>query len=111
MFEQYVKSGREAMEYIKRHREVAASVKEIAKEEHEEVKAYVFGSAVSGNFTAASDIDILLVFDEVDKDEAVELKSRIWRKIGFSVPLQLHVVTQREFKEWYLKFVDKLEEV
>jgi len=106
-----VKSGREILEYLKKYREVAASVKEIVKEDYEDVGVYVFGSVVKGDFTASSDIDILLVFNEMDKDDAVELKAKILRRMGFAVPLQIHIATQKEFKEWYHKFVDQFIEV
>jgi len=108
MFEQYIKSGRETLEYLRKYREIAVAVKEIAKGDYEGVKAYVFGSTVKGEFTASSDIDILLVLNEVDKEEATELKAKILRRMGFRVPLQIHVATQSEFEEWYLKFIDEL---
>jgi predicted nucleotidyltransferase len=69
MFEHYLKSGKEALEYLSKYREVAKRVKEVVKTDYKDAKVYVFGSTIKGRFTAASDIDILIVCDEIDRDE------------------------------------------
>jgi predicted nucleotidyltransferase len=111
MFEHYLKSGKEALEYLSKYREVAKRVKEVVKTDYKDAKVYVFGSTIKGRFTAASDIDILIVCDEIDRDKAEHLKVKVLRALGYSVPLQIHVATTRELKEWYLKFVEEIEEV
>ena len=111
MFEHYLKSGKEALEYLSKYREVAKRVKEVVKTDYKDAKVYVFGSTIKGRFTAASDIDILIVCDEINKDGAEHLKVKVLRSLGYSVPLQIHLATTRELKEWYLKFVEEIEEV
>jgi len=76
-----------------------------------DAKIYVFGSVLKGRFTAASDIDLLIVCNEIDTDEAENLKVGILRSVGYTLPIQLHVTTTTKFKEWYLKFIDKIEEI
>lgn len=111
MFEQYVKSGKEALEYLKNYREVATSVKEVIKEYYKDARIFVFGSVVRGEYTASSDIDILVVSDEVNRESAARLKANILRKIGMAIPIEIHVTTRKGLDAWYLRFIDKLVEV
>lgn len=111
MFEQYIKSGRETLHHLRNYREIAKSVKEIVMKRYPEAEVYVFGSAVEGKFTAASDIDILIVSDDVERDEGSLLKAEILRQVGYSVPLQIHVATSRQLTDWYLRFVGTIEKL
>jgi len=111
MFEHYLKSGKEALEYLSKYREVAKRVKEVVETYCKGAKVYIFGSTLKGRFTAASDIDLLIVCDEIDREEAELLKVEIVSSLGYSVPLQIHIATTKEFKEWYLRFVEEIEEV
>ena len=105
MFERFIKSGRKTLESIKNWKRVA--IKEIIHSKYPDARIYVFGSCIEGNFTAMSDIDILVVRDGIKKD--YDLKSEILREVD--APLELHFVNEREFRGWYLKFIKKLEEV
>ena len=60
-FEVLVDSGVRALEYLKRGREVAEFVKEVITAYDPGAEVYLFGSVVRGDYTAASDIDILVV--------------------------------------------------
>lgn len=107
MFKQFIESGRKALKEIENYRKVATEVKEIVKAKYPEARILVFGSAVEGNFTAASDIDILVIHDGIVND--YDLKAEILMKID--APIELHFVSEREFKEWYLRFIKRMEEV
>ncbi|MGB9727366.1 MAG: nucleotidyltransferase domain-containing protein, partial [Nitrososphaeria archaeon] len=48
------------MDYLKRSMEIAYEVKKIIKEIDSNAKVFVFGSTVRGNYTASSDIDMLV---------------------------------------------------
>ena len=111
MFKQYVDSGRERLESLREYREMAKKIKEIVTKKYEGAKVYVFGSVIKGEFTAASDVDILIVCDDIDREKASELKADILRSIGLHAPVELHIATTREFKEWYLKFIGGVEEI
>jgi len=111
MFEHYLKSGKEALQYLSKYREVAKRVKEVVGTDFKDAKVYVFGSTLKGRFTGASDIDLLIVCEGIDRDEAERLKVKVLRSLGYSVPLQIHIATTKEFKEWYLRFVEEIEEV
>jgi len=86
-------------------------VKEIVKTKYHNARVYVFGSALEGRYTASSDIDILIVDDSIHGDEAAALKAEILMAFNLSAPLQIHIAAEKEFKEWYLKFIEKIQEV
>lgn len=106
----YIESGKEALEHIRNFRKIARKVKEIVTSRHPEARVLVFGSALRGDYTAASDIDILIVAD-LDDREKVELKVDIRRALGLSVPVEIHVASPGEFEEWYSRFIGEYEEV
>lgn len=66
-------------------------------------------SVVSGKFTSASDIDILVVAEWTD------LKYKMMVKVYSLVdaPVELHIVDRVQFREWYRRFIpsDELEKV
>jgi predicted nucleotidyltransferase len=73
-----------------------------------DAKVYVFGSALTGQYTAASDIDILIVAD-IGKEEATLLKAEIYKTVD--APVEVHVTTQEQFERWYKRFIHRLEEI
>jgi predicted nucleotidyltransferase len=107
-FDIYIEEGKKALEAHLKYREVAEKVKEIARKIAGDAKVYVFGSALTGRYTAASDIDILIVTD-IGKEEAVLLKAEIYKAVD--APVEIHVTTQEQFKRWYKRFIYKLEEI
>jgi len=111
VFEQYIRSGNEALHYLSNYREIAMRIKGIVIEKYPDARVLAFGSAVERKFTASSDIDILIVSDGIGREDGSLLKAEILRKIGYSVPLQIHIATTRELKEWYLQFLTKIEEL
>lgn len=111
MCSQYVTSGQRTLEHLRRYREIAQRVKTIAQAACAGARVYAFGSVVTGRFTAASDIDLLIVCDELQKERSAELKAHIRRAVGLDVPLQLHTATVHEFQHWYMRFIDECVEV
>ncbi|MEM0480607.1 MAG: nucleotidyltransferase domain-containing protein [Candidatus Aenigmatarchaeota archaeon] len=89
-------------------------ISENAKKILKDAKVYVFGSYVKGNFKPYwSDIDILIVSDEVKNKtagERVKIKRKIKEGINYSFIFQIHLVSYEEF-EYYKKFIDVMKEV
>jgi len=108
MFDLYIELGERILEDLGKYRIIAAKVKDIVLRHHKNARVYVFGSVLSGKITASSDIDILVA--ELTNEEKEKLKADILREIGFS-PVEIHVATEEELKRWYLKFIDRIEEV
>jgi hypothetical protein len=108
-FEVYAESGVDALRQLNNYREVARKVKSIANAVWSRSKVYVFGSVIKGKQTAMSDIDILIVVDGVTQEEAYAVKAKIYGSID--APIELHVASSEEYKHWYMRFIDKLEEI
>ena len=85
-------------------------MKEIVREKYEDARVLVFGSVVEGRITALSDIDMLVICD-LDREERVGLKTEIYKRLGYDLPIQLHIASKREFQGWYKRFIGKFEEV
>ena len=107
-FDIYIEEGKKALEALWKYREVAEKVKEAARKIASDAKVYVFGSALTGRYTAASDIDILIVAD-IGKEEVALLKAEIYKTVD--APVEIHVATQEQFEKWYKRFIDRLEEI
>ncbi|MCF8884328.1 MAG: nucleotidyltransferase domain-containing protein [Nitrososphaerota archaeon] len=108
-FDLYIESGRKRIEQLKNYDVVAREVKNIVQKILGEVDVYVFGSVVEGKITASSDIDILIIVDDVSREEAYRIKTMIYQSID--APIELHVISSSEFENWYKKFVGKLKRI
>lgn len=69
--------------------EVAKCVENIVLKHDRQAKIYMFGSVVEGRYTAASDIDILIVTN-LCRENAYRLKAEIYEIID--APVELHIV-------------------
>ncbi len=107
----YAELGGEALEHLSGWREVALRVKEAVSEMDPGARVYAFGSAPAGRFTAASDVDVLVVSDELASGDRARIKAEVIRRVGISVPLEVHLATEGEFASWYSRFVSDLREV
>lgn len=56
---------------------------------------------------ADSDMDVLLVTDQA-RSAAFRgcLLAAIAREVGLVTPLEVYIVTTKEYEEWYRKFID-----
>jgi predicted nucleotidyltransferase len=93
---------REILSYLKNYMSVAREVKEILKVIDPQVKVCVFGSVVKGNFTASSDIDILVITKAIERKD--DMIVEVYRRI--KAPVELHITSPDKFKSWYIKFID-----
>ena len=109
-FDLYIESGMRVLRHLKNYRGIARRVKKIVTEKCGSVRVLVFGSVVEGKVTALSDIDILVICD-LDRDERIRLKSEIYRRLGYDLPIELHIASEEEFQSWYKRFIGKFEEV
>jgi len=90
---------------LRRWPDIARKVKEVVKRVDPNARVYVFGSVVRGDFTATSDIDILVVTNDLRKK--YEVMVEVYREVD--APVELHVVTEDLMKRWYLRFIRKEE--
>ena len=77
-----------------------------------EARVILFGSAAKGLLKPSSDIDVLVVTSLAeDLHSRVKLRIKVKEALGHVTPIELHVVTPREFQEWYSRFLDVYVEV
>jgi len=99
---------RENQKYFGNYLYYAKESKKIAKRFFKKLKVFVFGSVVKGDYTPASDIDLVIVSKNMPRrsEERAKIKGEIYKKIGIFSPFEIHMVNEKEF-EWYKKFIDK----
>ena len=92
-------------ELLKWRHYVDIFAKAVKKVFGDKAEVYVFGSAVENKLTVDSDIDILIVLDEVPKSglERAKLVEEMWRiaeemGIPWWYPIEAHLATQEELE-------------
>lgn len=95
----------EILNYLKNYRHVARRVKEIVSSMDPEARVFVFGSVVKGEYTASSDIDILIVSKK--RDLKYEIMVKVYKEV--EAPVELHVVSPEQFNSWYSRFIEESE--
>ena len=70
---------------------------------------YVFGSIIEGRTAASSDIDILIIVDNISREDAYKLKAKIYKLID--APIELHIASTKEFEGWYKRFIKRLKRI
>ncbi len=94
--------NRNVLSHLKDYLRIAKKVKEIIKDFDQDAKIYVFGSVVKGKYTACSDIDILVITNNMKNK--YEMMTAVYSKI--EAPVELHIVNNKLFKKWYRRFID-----
>jgi predicted nucleotidyltransferase len=89
------------LDYLKNYLEVGSKVKRILSSIDPKVRVYIFGSVVKGYTTALSDIDILVVTENIDMK--YEMMMRVYREV--EAPVELHITTPEKFSSWYKRFI------
>lgn len=108
-FDIYIETSKENAEYIKRYKEVGKKIKDFVLSIYPESKVYLFGSIIEGKATLASDIDVLIIIDDISKEERYKLKALIYMML--KAPIELHIISKEEFIKWYNRFITKIEEI
>jgi predicted nucleotidyltransferase len=87
--------------YLRNYLEVAKRVKDVVHSIDPNARVYVFGSVVRGDYTASSDIDLLVVTS--NSKLKYDIMVAVYKEVD--VPVELHVTTPEVFERWYKKFV------
>lgn len=94
--------------YFENLDKVADMIRNILDKLFNSYEIYLFGSVAEGDHTMASDIDILIVSDEVPKQisKRSEVIAKIYNTIGIDAPVEIHLVDSKGF-QWYKRFMRK----
>lgn len=102
-----METARRRAEMLRRWREFVCVVAEAVRRVLGDADVYVFGSVVSGDSVASSDVDVLVVSDRVPESmlERGALKVEIERAAGLPVyhPFELHIVRSEEAEHYFTK--------
>ncbi|MBS7635031.1 nucleotidyltransferase domain-containing protein [Candidatus Bathyarchaeota archaeon] len=90
------------LNYLRNYMIIAREVKEMLRMMDPQLKVYVFGSIVKGNFTVASDIDMLIITEAIERKNEMIIET--YRRI--KAPVELHIASREKFKSWYMKFIN-----
>ena len=103
---------KEQRKYFKNYKRYAKEIKKIVRSFLKDARVFVFGSVARGDYDKASDIDLIIVSKEMPKknSDRAKIKAKIYQKLGFFIPFEIHMVTEEEF-EWYERFIDKKIEI
>jgi predicted nucleotidyltransferase len=66
-----------------------------------------FGSVLTKDFDAESDVDVLVVSPGTPPRlyERSKLIAELNDRIGFANPFEIHLITEDEYQDWYIKFL------
>ena len=89
--------------------------KEIKKEAEKilgGVKVLLFGSIIRGEAEPGSDIDILIISPKLKTpNQKSKIRVKIFEKIGFGSPFEIHLITPEEYQGWYQNFIKEKVEI
>ena len=105
-FELYIEYAKKVAPILENPRDLLGEVKMKVLKLMPRAKVYLFGSIAKGKYTLASDIDVLIVSEELKSSEAERLKVEI-KKMYPWLPLELHVIDIKTFENWYKKFIEE----
>lgn len=92
---------------LRNYQEVLKQLKILVREIDPEARIIFFGSVLRGDYTASSDIDIIVIPSVMAFKDKITLA--VWRSLD--APVQLHIITKEQFEEWYLRFIDMYKEI
>jgi len=106
-----IERQRRQEKYFKNYKFYAKKVKKIAKEYLGEVKMFIFGSILRKK-EVPRDIDLLIISPKLKSpEEKSRIRCRLWKKLGFGSPFEIHLITPEEYRNWYRYFIKEKIEV
>jgi|ECHnycMinimDraft_1075156.scaffolds.fasta_scaffold11265_1 Nucleotidyltransferase domain. len=98
-------------EALKNARAFVVKIKRECEKIDPKCKVILFGSIAKGDWRCDSDVDVLIITDCVKNafDRAI-ISTKLHKALGVWEPFEIHVVTRKEYEEWYKRFIDVYEE-
>ena len=99
-----LQTGRKRYLMIKHYQKYLPSIKRACEEVFGECELYVFGSVLTGKFTAGSDVDLLIKVKNAPKSlrerAALEVKIEELAGLPYYHPFEFHIVDEKGFKRY-----------
>ncbi|MEM2297025.1 MAG: nucleotidyltransferase domain-containing protein [Ignisphaera sp.] len=103
-FEAYIIYAKELERFFRNLQSILSSVKRDIEKVEPRSKVYLFGSVARGWYTYASDVDILVVLENLGCVDVDALKIYIKSRYR-GYPIELHIVDRQTFEKWYKRFI------
>ncbi|MEO0270204.1 MAG: nucleotidyltransferase domain-containing protein [candidate division WOR-3 bacterium] len=89
----------EKRKYFENYLEYCKKIKKISEER--------FCSVVKGKWTPASDIDVLIISENLSEnwEDNRLIRSKIKSRISLFTPFQLHLITESQYEDWFKRFI------
>ncbi len=95
-----------AKKYFQNYKFYVKEIKKMLKENFKDVKVYVFGSVVRDDYRPDSDIDILIVSNEIPESLFEQAKIKVMIKKMFEdAPFEIHITNFVQYESWYKRFI------
>ncbi|WP_456365328.1 nucleotidyltransferase domain-containing protein [Thermococcus sp.] len=102
--ESLLQTGRKRYLMIKNYRRYLPAIKRACEKVFGECELYVFGSVLTGKFTAGSDVDVLIKVKNAPKSlrEKAELEVKIEElaELPYYHPFEFHIVDENGFRRY-----------
>lgn len=106
-----IEKAKEEEKYFQNYLFYGKKIKREAEKILGKVNVFIFGSILEKG-EIPRDIDILIISPRL-KTTAQKSKvlAKLWQKLGFSSPFELHLINPTEYKNWYRYFIKKKIEI
>jgi len=103
------KTQKRKRDYFENYNFFCQEIRRKAEELLGKIRVIIFGSLVKKKSGPRSDIDILIISENLPEDweERRKIRREIKFQIGLFSPFQIHLATPIEFERWYKKFIKK----
>ncbi|MCD5396124.1 MAG: nucleotidyltransferase domain-containing protein [Candidatus Pacebacteria bacterium] len=109
--DQLIEEAKEEEKFFKNYLLWAKGIKKEVEKHIGKVKVFVFGSVLKKD-QVPQDIDILIVSPKFkEPTQKTKILSILWEKLKIGDPFEIHLITPKDYKEWYRYFLDKKIEV
>lgn len=106
-----IERTKEQDKYFKNYLRYARIIKNEAKKILGEARVIIFGSILEKDETP-QDIDVLIISPKLKTPEKKsKTRTELWKRTGFSSPFEFHLITPRDYEDWYKNFIKKFVEI
>ncbi len=91
--------------YLENLEEYLKIIKKFFAKKLKDARILIFGSYIKGTFGPESDIDILVISENIKPENKNRLIYEIRKLIGFLAPFEFHLTTPQEYQNWWKRFI------
>lgn len=106
-----IEEAKKEEKYFKNYKNWAKIIKKEAEKLLGKVRVLVFGSILRKD-EVPQDIDILIISQKLKTTaQKGKIRTKLWQRLGFSFPFEIHLITPEEYRDWYSHFIEEKIEI